>query len=151
MFTHVTALAITMLLAIPGVVFADPSTGALETQVALNKSVRYGMTIGEAVRYRIKRSPEDAEKIITTALDMLNRLPTRACIERARNSKVKRSPRPDYKDCRSRIIQAAILAGADPVSVAKASVAGGSTKAYDQSPHKAKDLYLRRLFLLSSS
>jgi hypothetical protein len=151
MFNRSTALVITMLLALPGVVFADPSADTLEIQVALNKDVRSGMSIDEAVTHRIGHSPADAKQIVTTALDMLDRLPSRACIERTSDGKVKRSAPPNYKDCSTRILQAAILAGADPMSVAKASAAGGSTMTTDQPQRKAKDVYLRRLFLFGST
>jgi len=151
MFTRATVLAITMLLALPVGVFADPSADNRGIQLALNQDVRSGMSIDEAVTHRIGNSPDDAKEIVTTALDMLDRLPSRACIERASGGKVTRPTRPNYKDCGARIIQAAILAGADPMDVAKASAAGGFGSTEYQPQDKAKDIYLRRLFLFGSS
>lgn len=151
MHQRATALAITLLLALPGMIFAQPPGDTLGIQVALTKDVRNGMSIDQAVTHRIGNSPTEAKLIVTTALDMLDRLPSRACIERTSDGKAKRSALPDYKGCSTRILQAAILAGADPMSVAKASAAGGGAIATDQPQRKAKDVYLRRLFLFGSS
>jgi len=151
MFTRATALAITMLLALPVGVFADPSAENRGIQLALNEDVKNGMSIDEAVTHRIGNSPADAKEIVTTALDMLDRLPSRACIERTSDGKVTHPTRPNHKECGARIIQAAILAGADPMDVAKASAAGGFGSTDYQPQHKAKDFYLRRLFLFGSS
>lgn len=149
MFTRNTALATALLILLPCMAFAHPSADILEIQVALNKDVKSGMTIDEAVTHRIGHRPADASKIVATALDLLNRLPSRACIDHT----AKDTQRPlytDYEACSYRIIKAAILAGADPAIVATASAAGDQAS-NNQPQQQVKALYLRRLFLLGSS
>lgn len=161
-----TSLLFSLLLAAglsaPSLATEENTQSSLAIKSTLAKAVGNGKTIEEAVGKEVKQQPEQGGETVAAALNILERLPKRACAVRTREGNMRLASHIDYQACSDRIVRAAIAAGADPSEVSKATAAGVS---YPRTVAMAKtstsengssaevgpiELLLRKVLLLSS-